>query len=46
MCLLLFFDIYCLEYIYYPAGSSNPKLTCATNKKVRETSKIKMKNEN
>lgn len=45
MCLLLFFYIYCLENIYYPAGNKNPKLAYETNKEVGKVSKIKMKNE-
>lgn len=39
-----FFGIYCLERIYYPAGSRNPKLEYEANKEVCKVSKIKSKN--
>lgn len=44
MCPLFFFEIYCLEHIYYPAGSRNPTLAYDNNKDVGKVSKIKMKN--
>lgn len=41
MSLLLFFNTYYTEHIYYPAGSMTPKLAYETNKEVSKFFKTK-----